>query len=82
MLIIKKHANFIINKANIYIDLINGLLKNTKSNIYLEFIWSYSSRVFIMTNNVFVPSNLSIIEKYFKSINRINNNEMLLLQLL
>ena len=82
MLIIKKHANFIINKANIYIDLINGLLKNTKSNIYLEFIWSYSSRVFIMTNNIFAPSNLSIIEKYFKSINRINNNEMLLLQLL
>jgi len=77
--IIKKHVNLIMNKANIYISLINSLLKNAKSNICLEFIWSCSGRVSIATNNISASSDLSIIKKYFKSIDRINNNKMLLL---
>ena len=75
--IIEKHVNLIMNKANVHVSFINGLLKNAKSNIHSEFIWPCSGRVSIVTNNIPAPSDLSIIEKYFKLINRINNNEML-----
>jgi len=68
VLITEKYANLIIDKANVHVSLINGLLRSSKSDIHSEFIWLCPDSIFIMTNNVLAPSNLNIIKKYFKSI--------------
>jgi len=66
-----------MKKASIHTGLINDLLKNTKSTIWSEFICPCLGGVSIATNNVPAPSDLSIIEKYIKSINSINNDKVL-----
>ena len=75
--ILEKYVNLIIKKASIHAGLINSLLKNTKSTIRSEFICLCLGGVSIATNNIPAPSDLSIIEKYIKSINSINNNKVL-----
>jgi len=80
--ITKTYANLIINKASIHASLINGLLRSAKLNTYSEFIKLCPGNISIITNNVLAPSDLSIIEKYFKSINGINKEESLFLHLL
>jgi len=79
--ITKTYANLIINKASIHASLINGLLRSAKLNTYSEFIKLCPGNISIITNNVLAPSDLSIIEKYFKSINGINKEESLFLHL-
>jgi len=54
----------------------NGLLKNIKSTTCTEYICSFSGSISIITNNIPVPSNLTIIEQHFKSIEGINNNNI------
>jgi len=75
--ITKKYADLIMDKANVYVSFINGLLRNTKSNIRLEFIRLCPGGISIMTNNVPAPNDLNIIKKYFKSIDDINDDETL-----
>ena len=60
----------------IHIFQINTLLKNIKSSMHSEFICSCSSRIAIITNNVPNSSDLSVIEKYFKSVKGINSNNI------
>jgi len=63
--------------ASTHIFQINALLKNIKSLMMrLEFICSCSGGIAIITNNVPNPSDLSIIEKYFKSVKGINSNNI------
>ena len=69
-------AENIMGDASTYIFQINALLKNVKSLIYSEFICSCSGRIAIITNNVPSPSDLSVIEKYFKSVKGINSNNI------
>jgi len=75
--ILEKHVDLIMKEASTYISLINGLLKNTKFTIWLEFICPCLDGVSITTNNIPAPSDLGLIEKYIKSINSINNNKVL-----
>ena len=75
--ILEKYVDLIMKKASIHAGLINDLLKNTKSTIWSEFICPCLGGVSIATNNVPAPSDLSIIEKYIKSINSINNDKVL-----
>ena len=75
--ILEKHVNLIIKEASIHVSLINSLLKNTKSTIQLEFIYLCLGGIFITTNGIPVSNDLSIIEKYIKSINGINNDKVL-----
>jgi len=75
--ILEKHIDLIIKEASIHTSLINSLLKNAKLTIQSEFICPCLGGVSITTNNVLVPSDLSIIEKYIKSINSINNDKVL-----
>jgi len=53
--------------ASTHIFQINALLKNIKSLIRSKFICPWSGGIAIITNNVPNPSDLSVIEKYFKS---------------
>jgi len=67
----------IIGDASTHIFQINALLKNVKSSMYSKFIRPCSGGITIITNNVPNPSDLPIIEKYFKSVEGINGNEIL-----
>jgi len=74
-------AENIMGDASIHIFQINVLLKNVKSSMHSEFICPCSGGIAIITNNVPNPSDLSVIEKYFKSVEGINNNDILSPQL-
>jgi len=67
----------IMDDASMYIFQINTLLKNVKSSMHSEFIRPCSGGITIITNNVPNPSDLSVIEKHFKSVKGINGNEIL-----
>jgi len=75
--ITKKCADLIMNETSMYVGLINGLLRSTKSNTCSEFIKPCPGSISIVTNNVSAPSDLSIVKKHFKSINSINEDESL-----
>jgi len=66
----------IMSDASTHIFQINALLKNVKSSMRSEFIRPCSGRITIITNNIPNPSDLSIIEKYFKSVEGINGNKI------
>jgi len=66
----------IMGDASIHVFQINALLKNVKSSMCSKFICPCSSGITIITNNVPNPSDLSIIEKYFKSVEGINGNDI------
>jgi len=69
----------IMEDTNTHTFQINTLLKNIKSTLHAEFICPYPSGVSIITNNIPNPSDLTIIEKYFKSMEGINTNDILVL---
>ena len=69
-------AENIMGDASTHIFQINALLKNIKSTMRSEFIRPCSGGIAIITNNVPNPSDLSIIEKYFKSVEGINSNDI------
>jgi len=66
----------IMGDASTHVFQINALLKNVKSSMRSEFIYPCSGGIAIITNNVPNPSDLSIIEKYFKSVEGINSNDI------
>jgi len=66
----------IMGNASTHIFQINALLKNVKSSMRSKFICPCSGGIAIVINNVPNPSDLSIIEKYFKSVEDINGNDI------
>jgi len=64
-------------KAKIYISNINRLLKEVKSEIFVDFIHSDNKRLLITTNKVAAISNLNIIKKYMKDLNDIDLNNII-----
>jgi len=67
----------IMEDANNHIFQINSHLKNIKSTLRAEFIRPCPGSISIITNNVPNPSDLTIMEKHFKSIEGIDTNEVL-----
>ena len=57
----------------LYIASINQSLKNAKSEVLVDFMWSNASSVTVITNKVTVQSNLYIIENYVKKIDDIDS---------
>jgi len=77
--IILVHNNLmesIMGDASTHVFQINALLKNIKFSMRSEFIYPCSGGIAIITNNVPNLSDLSIIEKYFKSVEGINSNDI------
>ena len=54
------NAKTIISQANKYISNINRLLKDVKSNVSADFIYSDNKEVIITTNKVVAASDLNI----------------------
>ena len=70
-------ANIIMNNAGFHVSSINSQLKGIKSTLRVEFIWSTSEGIIITTNNVPAASDLSTMERYIKSIEGINQSDVL-----
>ena len=70
-------AETIMGEASTHIFQINSLLKGIKSTMHTEFICPCAGGLSIVTNNIPNPSDLSTIEKYFKSIKGLNTNNIL-----
>jgi len=69
-------AESIMGDASTHVFQINAQLKNIKSSMRSEFIRPCSGGIAIVTNIVPNPSDLSIIEKYFKSVEGISSNDI------
>ena len=70
-----KHiAELIINSAHTHITNVNKCLKNSKSDIVIDFICITNNGIIITTNKPANDLNLSTIEKYLKSIQNINSD--------
>ena len=68
-----KHiAELIVNSAHIHIANVNKCLKNTKSDIIVDFIRSTNNGIIITTNKSANDLNLSTIEKYLKNIQNVD----------
>ena len=72
----------VIAQANNHITDINKLLKDVKSEISADFIWSNNKIIIITTNKVAASSDLKIVEKYMKELNNIDLNNVISLRLL
>jgi len=68
----KTNAELIVNLAHIHISNVNKCLKNSKSNIFADFIRFNVNGIIITTNKPANDLDLSTIEKYLKSVQNIN----------
>jgi len=68
----KTDTELIINSAHIHISNINKCLKNSKSNIFADFIRFNINGIIITTNKPTNNLDLSMIEKYLKSVQHVN----------
>ena len=63
-------TKFILD-SSFHIAIINRALKNIKSEIKADFVWSEQSDIIIITNKVAIQLDLQTIEQYVKSVNYI-----------
>jgi len=68
--------------ANTYISNINKLFKGVKSKIFVNFIYFDNKRILITINKVVVASDLNIIEKYMKNLNKVDFSDIMSSKLL
>ena len=61
-----------MKNSSIYIANINRALRNVKSKVLVDFIWSDPLDITAVTNKVSLQSDLQIIEQYIKNSDNIN----------
>jgi len=71
-----------MKESNIHVLNMNEALKNIKSNILVDFIYSDVASITIVTNKVTTSLDLQTIKQYIKGTNCINSNEVELPRLL
>jgi len=77
ILINSNNISIIISQANKYISNINKLLKNIKSSILADYVWSENKNIIITTNKTTIMSDINIMKKYIKNLNNINSNKVM-----
>ena len=77
----KNNMKFMIN-SSIYLANMNRSLRNAKSEVLVDFIWSDPLRIMVVTNKVSLQSDLQIIEQYVKNADDINTFQVEVPQLL
>ena len=70
------NINKFIKDSLFYIANINQSLRNAKSEVLVNFIYSDISSITIVTNKVMVQSDLYIIKNYVKKVKDINTVNM------
>ena len=68
----KTNAELIVNSAHIHISNVNKCLRNSKSDIFTDFIRYNVNGIIITMNKPTSDLDLSTIEKYLKNIQNIN----------
>ena len=68
--------------SSLYVANINRSLRNVKSEVLVNFIWSDQSGIIVVTCKVASQSNLHIIENYVKNVDCINTSGIKVLWLL
>jgi len=68
----KTNAKLIVNSAHIHISNVNKCLRNSKSDIFADFIRYNINKIIITMNKPASDLDLSTIEKYLKNIQNIN----------
>ena len=66
------NINKFMKDSSFYIANINQFLRNTKSEVLVDFIYSDISSITIVTDKIIVQSNLYIIENYIKKVKDID----------
>ena len=62
-----------MKNSSLHIANFNRTLRNSKSEVLVDYIWPENSGISVITNNVALQSDLSIIDNYIKSSNNINS---------
>ena len=65
-----------MKNSSIHIANINRNLRNTKSEVLADFIYSDPLGVTIVTNKISLPSNLLVIENYVRNLENINSSQV------
>ena len=66
------NINKFIKDSSLHITNINQFLRNAKSEILVDFIYSDISNITIVTNKVVVQSDIYIIKNYVKKVKDID----------
>ena len=66
-----------MKNSSIHVANLNRNLRNAKSEVLVDFIWSDLLGVTVVTNKVLLSSNLLIIEKYVKNSENIDSFHLL-----
>ena len=61
-----------MKNSSIHIANMNRSLRNAKSEVLVDFIWSDPLGITVVTNKVSLQSDLQIIEQYVKNADNIN----------
>ena len=62
-----------MKNSSLHVANFNRTLRNSKSEVLVDYIWPENSGISVITNNVALQSDLSIIDNYVKSSNNINS---------
>ena len=62
------NINKFMKDSSLHITNINQFLRNAKSEVLVDFIYSDISSITIVTDKIMVQSNLYIIENYIKKV--------------
>jgi len=72
----KENAEILASKADFHITNVNRLLKNTKSDIVVDFIRLNNKSITIMTNKVANPLDLKVMNNYFTNVESISQDNI------
>ena len=62
-----------MKNSSLHVANINRNLRNTKSDILVDYLRSENSGITVITNKVAQQSDMSIIDNYMKNLNDINS---------
>ena len=71
--IVKNNINKFMKNSLIHMTNLNRNLRNAKSKVLVDFIWSDPLEITVVTNKVLLNSDLLIIEKYVKILENIDS---------
>ena len=68
----KENVNSFIKNSSLHVTSINRQLCNAKSEILINYIQTEPLGITVVTNKVFQPSDLMLINQYIKNSNNVN----------
>ena len=72
ILMSKENVNSFIKNSSLHVTNINRQLRNAKSETLVDYIQAEPLGITIVTNKIFQPSDLMLIDQYIKNSNDVN----------